>query len=245
MRAEGTDDYEHEHDNSHAVDRRKVVLLAGLVGVYALYPALSGQFWSYHWLPLHYFLIQAGALCLAGPVVEGAGDLGGLRKFAPALFFTFALALVAMMPGMQPWSNYKWLPPDRSERAEAIGKFLKDRLRPGDTVQALDWTAGGIHGALIAQARPATRFIYDFHFYHDVSTPVIWRLREELVGGLRRSAPRFIVRTGGPDRPYVRGRDTTTEFEALEALLRADYRVAAQGAGFVIYERAALNPNAK
>jgi hypothetical protein len=36
-----------------------VVLLTGL---YALYPAFSGQFWSYHYMPFHYFFLMALSL---------------------------------------------------------------------------------------------------------------------------------------------------------------------------------------
>lgn len=213
--------------------RREAGLLAGLAAAYAVYPALTGQFWAYHWLPCQYFLIQAGALCLSRPVES----LPGLaRRVVPLFFVAVAVPLVWMMPAMQPWSTFKWAPADNPLKAALIGQYLKERLHPGDTVQTLDWCAGGVHGALLAGARPATRFIYDFHFYHDVSSPYIQGLRRELLRELSQSRPRFIVQTVG-DRPVVRGKDTSERFEALEGLIQANYHVATRGPGFVIYER--------
>ena len=46
-----------------------------------------------------------------------------------------------------------------------IAKYLKDHLEPGDTVQPMDWTGAKIlKGMLIARAKVATSFVYDFHF---------------------------------------------------------------------------------
>lgn len=103
-------------------------------------------------------------------------------------------------------------------------------------MQTLDWCAGGVYGALLAGARPATRFIYDFHFYHHLSSPYIQALRRELLRDLAQSRPSFIVQTVG-DRPVIRGRDTSERFEALDGLIQANYHPATRAPVFIIYER--------
>ena len=82
----------------------------------------------------------------------------------------------------------------------------------------------------------ATRFVYDFHFYHHVSRPYIQRLRSLFLEELRRSRPRFIVQITAADKHWVSGPDTTREFPELHALLDADYGVVASGKGYVIHE---------
>ena len=73
---------------------------------------------------------------------------------------------------------------------------------PGDTVQVLDTTAGGIHALLRLGVRQPTRFIYDFHFFHDVERPAHPRAARRARGGPRRAAARRCrgVRAGWPGR---------------------------------------------
>lgn len=107
-------------------------------------------------------------------------------------------------------------------------------------MQPLDWAGGAVHALLLSKARLATRFIYDFHFYHHVSNPYIQNLRREFVRDLEMRRPRFVVEIVGEDKPWVSGTDTTREFPALRSLLARDYRTACQGNGYVIYELSSL-----
>ena len=63
-------------------------------------------------------------------------------------------------------------PVDRRQGARASRRSTRDLgrgRRPGATVQVLDTTEGGIHALLRLRAcAQPTRFIYDFHFFHDV-----------------------------------------------------------------------------
>ena len=57
------------------------------------------------------------------------------------------------------------------------------------------WTSteGGIHALLRLELRQPTRFLYDFHFFHDEGDPRIQALRAELVAGLERGRPAAVV----------------------------------------------------
>jgi len=54
--------------------------------------------------------------------------------------------------------------------------------------------------------RQPTRFIYDFHFFHDVNDPRIRALRAELVAGLAAHPPAAVVvlERAGPSSGYER-----------------------------------------
>src|SRR5207249_1026148 len=55
----------------------------------------------------------------------------------------------------------------KERRVSAIVADLDGRLGPEDFVQVLDTTEAGVHALLRLRAVEPTRFIYDFHFYHD------------------------------------------------------------------------------
>ena len=97
---------------------------------------------------------------------------------------------------------------------------------------------GGIHALLRLRARQPSRFLYDFHFYHDVSDPYVRGLRAELMAALRRRPPAAVVlfTPGWPSGGYER----VAGFPELDGWLRDGYQVTEEGDGFRLYvERAA------
>lgn len=193
----------------------------------ALYPLAGGQFWKYHWLPLTYAL----SLLAATAFMRAPSD-----RPQPA-WRPWALAACLLVWAVM-WARPQWGPARPLDgRPDAIAAWLHAHARPGDRVQPLDWTNGGVVQAMgMARVFPATRFLYSFHFYHHVSTPYIQRLRREFIGALRQAPPRFIVQTT-VDPPWPQGADTTRKFPELETLLREAYRTADVGNGYTIWER--------
>ncbi len=117
-------------------------------------------------------------------------------------------------------------PPPRNGRVDLVAGFLEQHLQPGDRVQPLDWTGGGVVQAmLVARAQVATRFVNDFHFYHHLSEPYIQDLRKEFIGDLKAAPPRLSSATRGGDKPWVRGEDTTRVFNSLESFIETNYQV--------------------
>jgi hypothetical protein len=89
---------------------------------------------------------------------------------------------------------------------------------------------------LLAEARLATRFMYDYHFYHHVSSPFVQELRRSFLSQLREASPRFIIEVD-TDKPWISGMDTTREFPELRGFLDDHYAVACRGDGYLVSER--------
>jgi hypothetical protein len=213
--------------------KRRVILLVLLCIFYGIYPVFSGQFWFYHWILFLYFAIQLSALCL---VSQDESASQGRR------LFPIAVLLIAIVFSLYPTGVFldqiRGLPlePPKGGRVDEIAAYLKSNLKPGDLVQPLDWTGGAVHAMLISKAKLATPFLYDFHFYHNISNPYIQSLKKKFIESLKKSHPRFIIRIFAEDKPWSSGIDTTREFLALQELLDQEYWVVSQGKGYNIYE---------
>jgi hypothetical protein len=185
----------------------------------------QGKGWEYHLYPL-------AAFALVLPTAEIAPALARLRRpVALPLLLSVALTLIVLSGKAMAVSPAGW------ERAKAdVARRLADelapRLRPGDTVQVLDTTGGGIHALLRLGVREPTRFLYDFHFFHDDAQPAIRALRAELIQGLDARPPRLIVmfEQGWP----AGGWDRIERFPELGERL-ARYDLVRPGPGYRIY----------
>jgi hypothetical protein len=146
----------------------------------------QGKGWEYHLYPL-------AAFALVLPTAEIRPALSRLgRPAAVPLLLSVALTLVLLTGKAMAVSPAGW-ERAKAEAARRLADELAPRLGPGDTVQVLDTTAGGIHALLRLGVREPTRFLYDFHFFHDTDQPAIRALRAELVQGLDAHPPRLIV----------------------------------------------------
>jgi hypothetical protein len=219
-----------------------LICLFLLTVAYVIYPTIGGKFWDYHYMPVAYFLAISTALCLyAWPDRNTSSTFPYLQKLLPFLILLVAVTLQGILPnavhyalsGLQ--SGPEAYAPKRG-RVDEIAKWLKGRLQPGDTVQPLDWTGGSIHAMLLSEAKLATQFMYDYHFYHHVSSVYTQRLREKFIQQLRNAAPRFIIEVV-TDKPWVSGVDTTREFPDLRKFLDERYEIAFKGNGYLIYEQ--------
>jgi hypothetical protein len=211
-----------------------VLLLLGTTAAFLAYVGVQGKFFGYHWHPFHYCLTLLASFCL----IELRGRAPVLaRLLIPLGYVAFLAHHVALPPDFR--AQWRGEPPaaPKGGRPDEIAAFLKANLRPGDSVQPLDWTGGVIHGMLIAQARPATPFLYDFPFYHHVSSPYVFELRGRFLEALRGARPRYVIEIPGEEKPWLRGIDTTRDFNKLRRFLDANYAQVASRNGYVIYER--------
>lgn len=208
-------------------ERKEDVRLAKLSIVLVLiatcclfYPALSGQFWKYHYLPFFYFgafSVSVSMYVLIKRQQKVIWTLGYLLAAFVALWSVALGTLRQLKAGHR-----------HNSSALMIRDYLRDNLQPGETVQPLDWTVGCVDGMLRARAPLATRFIYDFSFYHHVSSETIQRLRRRFIEELDASRPAVILQAYGARRPWPSGVDTTRRFPELELRLRRDYKIAKQ-----------------
>jgi 4-amino-4-deoxy-L-arabinose transferase-like glycosyltransferase len=233
--------YVAEHTQGNKATAVSLLCLCLFVIAYAIYPIPAGKFWPYHYMPLAYFASLSIPLCLYGwPRVSESYLLSVLREVF-MLFIVFMMISVQLV--LPEYINNLRLDLNsggeahiaKGGRVDEIANWLKPQLRPGDTVQPLDWTGGSIHAMLIAEARLATRFMYDYHFYHSISSPIIHKLRDEFMNQLREERPRFIIEVY-TDKPWVRGVDITREFLELYRFLERNYTAKVEGNGYRIYE---------
>jgi hypothetical protein len=207
--------------------KRQAWLLAGLALCYAIYPALSGQFFPYHYIPFVYFILVLASLCL----VASRWQVG-------AYFVLVGVMLMNLRPSSVFVRQLEGKPVVTStDRAGEITRFLEKNLETGDLVQPLDWTGGTLLAMLETRAPIATPYVFDFYFYHHVSDAYIQRLRADFMDELRASSPRFVVEVTAMDKPWVAGPDTTRDFPELRLFLEENYFVKIQRDDYVIYER--------
>jgi hypothetical protein len=205
-------------------DARVVVLVAGVIyGI--LHFVVQGKGWEYQLYPLALFAVALGA---AGFGVARTGRRGA------AVLLIAGLAVSAGALGAKGVRNLDpdWIAAKRA-RVTAVTAALAPLVPAGGTVQVLDTTDGGVHALYLLRLRQPTRFLYDFHFYHDVEEPFVRGLRAELLAGLRARPPAAVVlfERGWPGGDYGRLR----QFPELAAWLEGGYRVVTTGDGFRVY----------
>lgn len=187
----------------------------------------QGKGWEYHLYPLAAF-----AALLAFSSVEG---LLARRRLVATLLVALTLVASAALLARRGWdaSNAQWIW-DKEAIVRLLAADLGLNMRPMDRVQVLDTAEGGTHALLRLGAPAATRFIYDFHFFHDVEHPTIQRLRTEFVRDLAARPPRFVVvfTRGWPSGKLER----ITRFPALNDFLEANYRAVQRRNPYLILE---------
>ena len=226
---------------------RKVYLLASLALCYAIYPAFSGQFFPYHYITFTYFIILLASLSISSFAVQPSTLRHGERKANyqtnafnsyASYFLLLTVALLNIRPSTTFIRQIEGKPIATStDRAEEIARFLEKNLKDGDTVQPLDWTGGTLLAMLETRAHIATPYVFDFYFYHHVSTPYIKSLRADFLNELQTASPTFIIEVTAVDKPWISGADTSREFPELREFLIENYSVTIQKDDYVIYER--------
>lgn len=217
---------------------KQTYLLASLALCYAIYPAFSGQFFPYHYIPFIYFIILLSSTILAIDLSPLATSHSPLTTYHLPSFLFLIIAISQVLPSTAFIRQLQNKPISTStDRADEIAVYLNKNLKPGDTIQPLDWTGGTLLAMLETRAHIATPYVFDFYFYHHVSTPYIQSLRADFMTQLQKADPRFIVEVTSIDKPWVSGADTSRDFPELRAYLDANYSITIQKEDYIIYER--------
>jgi hypothetical protein len=186
----------------------------------------QGKGWEYHLYPLAAF---AAVLAFAEL------DTVWLRRRVLAVPLVASLVLALALVGQKgvEAADAGWIR-DKHRVVDALIQDLGD-LRPGESVQVLDTTAGGIHALLRLRAAQPTRFLYDFHFFHDESAPAVRALRDEFIRDLAARPPRFVVlfERGWPESRNGR----LQRFPELARRLETAYRISQRRTEYVIYAK--------
>jgi len=196
---------------------------------------VQGKGWEYQLYPLALFLCALAPWAvsrLRGVSRPCALDLWGARR--PVGLAVWALLVIVLgakgVDAREPaWIN------DKTVRVASLTRDLAPLVPPGATVQILDTTSGGIHALLRLGLRQPTRFIYDFHFFHDVDDPRIRALRAELLAGLASGRPAAVVvlEESWPGLGYER----LAAFPELAQALERAFPLVVTGAGYRIHAK--------
>jgi len=208
--------------------RRWLALAGAVYGL--LHFAVQGKGWEYHLYPLAVFLCALASVPIAARA-ERAQSVRWSRAVA-SVVLVIAIALLGVK-GVEA-SDARWIT-DKEARVSSLVRDLTGLAGPGDSVQVMDVTEGGIHALLRLHLRQPTRFLYDFHFFHDERDPRIQALRAEFVGDLERGRPAAVVVFRDTWRRL--GYERLKEFSAVDRLLEREYTLAVEGDGYRIYAK--------
>ncbi|UZS00137.1 glycosyltransferase family 39 protein [Chondrinema litorale] len=201
---------------------------------YFIYPAISGQFWDYHWLPFNLFFIITSSLFLLEHfnVSFPVNNLKVLQLSIFLFIVVFAINIsrdaIMQLKGLEPRQPLNGL-------VEELSNILKKETNENDLIQPIDWTAGGIHSMLLAKRKLATRYLYDYHFYHDISSPYIKYLRQDFINSLKKVKPSFMLVM--LDREFVSGFDTTDKFVELDNFIEENYIPFIKTEAYILYKK--------
>jgi hypothetical protein len=187
------------------------------LAIYALEPALSGQFWEYHYFPFQYWLLAILSL-LAIPILSEA------RKVAIPGVLLFACI------GFSFWRHHVTHagPAEHGAVADMV-QSLKKNVPAGAPVQPLDWSTGAVQALLRTEHPIGTRFLYDYHFYHHVQTPTIQKLRAEFVAEMVACRVPYVLEVRRRFKDVMSGVGTSDHFDALDRLLDERYESVHEG----------------
>jgi hypothetical protein len=214
--------------------RRGLALLGAGYGF--LHYALQAKGWEYQLYPF------AAFMCVLASVPLAARSHSASARWMPAATRGFTLAILVLTvtllgaKGVEA-ADAPWI----AEKERRVSALVRDlEVLAGDgPVQVMDVTEGGVHALLRLHLRQPTRFIYDFHFFHDEGDARIEALRAEFARDLERRRPSAIVVF--KDTWRRPGYDRLREFPALARLLSRDYTLAADRDGYRIYARRAYS----
>ena len=206
--------------------RHAVVMLGLFYGLVHFVAQRKG--WEYHLYPLAAF-----AAVLLFAELARARAAGWRVAFGALAAGLVAVVSLLGVKGVEA-ADSGWIAL-KERRVGALAADLTARTRPGDVVQVLDTTDGGVHALLRARLTQPTRFLYDFHFFHHPGSAMIQRLRGELMRDLRVRPPALVVlwEPGWPAGGYER----IEAFPALAAWLADHYTLAHQGDGYRIHAK--------
>jgi 4-amino-4-deoxy-L-arabinose transferase-like glycosyltransferase len=207
--------------------RRALALLG--VGYGWLHFSVQGKGWEYHLYPLALFLCALAPFALVRSAPRPVPSVA-LRRGAALVLFVAAIVTLGAKGADALDAN--WIA-EKSRRVAALSRELAPRVPAGATVQVMDVTEGGLHALLRLGLRQPTRFLYDFHFFHDQGDPRIKALQREFVAGLEAGRPAAIVVMRDTwNRP---GYERLREIPGLMPFLDQAYTLAAEGDGYRIY----------
>jgi hypothetical protein len=210
--------------------RRWLALLGAVYGF--VHVAAQGKGWEYHSYPFAVFVCALASVPLAARTTQALSSRSTSTLLSRVLACALLVVAVALLGAKgTDAADAPWIA-DKARRVSALARDLEPLAGAGP-VQVMDVTEGGIHALLRLHLRQPTRFLYDFHFFHDEDDPRIQALRAEFARDLERGKTRAVVVFRDTWRRS--GYERLDGFPAVAGILERDYRLAVEGDGYRIY----------
>jgi hypothetical protein len=206
--------------------RRLTWVASSLLGVSVVSLVVQHRGWLYHACPL------AASIILLGMIGLDALLLYGKLYFEPRWFPGAARALgvlVALALLFRPlrfaWTSLGHRLHDGPKvlLGDRIAGDLRPFVSPGDRVQCLDMTAGGMLALLETGTRLPTKYMYGFSVLADLDTPFRARAREDFMRVMVAEPPKVIVLTSDEWPSREPGYLRLERWPELRAFLDARY----------------------
>jgi len=120
-------------------------------------------------------------------------------------------------------------------RKDQITAYFKKNLSPTDKIQAMNWNLPTLMALYELRAVPATPYIVDLQFYHDLSNPYIQHLREDFMQRMAQEMPRFIILS--KHKKEMLHIDGPNKFTELQAFIAKYYSLDYKAKNLQIYKR--------
>lgn len=207
---------------------RLVILMMGVFyGVCHVFS--QGKGFIYHRYPFYLFLLALAAIAL--------NDLIHRRQYYYKAIAITSLGVLVILASYRCYVSVKYLSVYAYSKKHSVETLMQDiskyHLTPGDTVQIFATARGGINALYRLGIRQPSRFIYDFHFYHDTDTPFIRKIRSEFVRALTMEAPRLIVIFRWTF--LTKDLSRIASFPEFKALLEQKYSIGTTAKRYLIY----------
>ena len=193
------------------------------VGYGLLHYLLQGKGWEYHTYPLMAFVCVTASALLAPSA----------SRLRPLMVGTYAVVACWFVAQAFVGGDRAWVA-QKVERVESLVTELRPLVGPGERVQVMDVSMGGLHALLKLQIAQPTRFVYDLQFYHPLDANVrAWR--SEFIRDLKARPPAAMVLFR--DNGVMPGFERIASFPELERLLETRYRMHKEQKGYRLYVR--------
>lgn len=171
----------------HIDPRLATLILCTIYG--AFHFIIQGKGWEYHLEPYCFFIFTLW-ISLLGMVIQESTPTFRLTAISTFCVMALLMGSQSLAAGL---TKNAFIVKKQALVQQLEQDLLTLPLKKTDTIQILDTAEGGIHALLRLGRHLPTRFIYDFHFYHDIPSPIIQGLRHEFIQELQNNPPHSMV----------------------------------------------------
>jgi len=205
-------------------------LILFLLLLYCITILISAKFFYYHWLPVLFFSSLLLSLCFDSITIKN--KIPTLQKLI--ILIVLLSILLEIKTNFNKISQSDMVFKRNYEIAEKLSVFIDKNCNKNDNVQILDITDGGLHALLKSKKKIATKFLYDYYFYHHISNEYIQKIKKEFIFEIKQTKPKYIIKIYYNYIPE--GVDCSDSFPELKHIYDTYYDKNEDNSDFTIYK---------